>query len=67
MAGEQQSERKYGYAHRIGEEMRVYFLDGQSLKGKLLKAFQYEIIFEVPKGDELLEVTVFKGAVKYIV
>jgi sRNA-binding regulator protein Hfq len=47
--------------------MTVYFLDGKTLKGKLLKVFQYEIILEVVKSDEVFEVTVFKGAVKYIV
>lgn len=67
VAGEYQTERKYGYPHRIGEDMIVYFLDGQNLKRKLVKAFQYEIIFEVSKEVELLEVMVFKGAVKYIV
>ena len=67
MAGEHQTEWKYGYAHRIGEDMTVYFLDGKTLKGKLLKVFQYEIILEVVKSDEVFEVPVFKGAVKYIV
>lgn len=59
--------KKYGYAYRKGEEIKVYFLDGKALKGKLLKVYQYEIILEVDIQGELKEVTVLKGAVKYIV
>lgn len=62
-----EEKRKYGYIHRIGEEISVYFLDGKVLRGKLLKVFTYEIILEVEREDKQVEVTVFKGAVKYII
>ncbi|ONK24682.1 hypothetical protein BLX87_03965 [Bacillus sp. VT-16-64] len=68
MTEQQKSIRKrYGYAHRIGEEIAIYFLDGKVLKGKLLKAFTYEIILEVEREGKPVEVTVFKGAIKYII
>ncbi|KKB33718.1 hypothetical protein QY95_00037 [Bacillus thermotolerans] len=47
--------------------MSVYFLDGKVLRGKLLKAFTYEIMLEVERDGKQVEVTVFKGAVKYII
>lgn len=59
--------RKYGYIHRLGEEIAIYFLDGKVLRGKLLKVFTYEIIIEVEKDEKAVEVTVFKGAIKYII
>ncbi len=62
-----EEKRKYGYIHRIGEEISVYFLDGKVLRGKLLKVFTYEIILEVDREDKPVEVTVFKGAIKYII
>jgi len=62
-----EEKRKYGYIHRIGEEISVYFLDGKVLRGKLLKVFTYEIILEVDREDKSVEVTVFKGAIKYII
>lgn len=45
----------------------MHFKDGKSLKGKLLKAFTYEIMLEVEVQGEIKEVTIFKGAIKYIV
>ncbi|WP_079524963.1 MULTISPECIES: hypothetical protein [Halobacillus] len=59
--------KKYGYIHKIGENISICFLDGKVMKGKLLKVFQYEIILETEKNGEAVEVTVFKGAVKYII
>lgn len=64
---EKEEKRKYGYIHRIGEEIAVHFLDGKVLRGKLLKVFTYEIILEVEREGKLVEVTVFKGAIKYII
>lgn len=64
---EVQEGRKYGYRHRLGEEIKVHFKDGKSLKGKLLKAFTYEIMLEIEVQGEIKEVTIFKGAIKYIV
>lgn len=64
---EQEAKRKYGYIHKIGEELTVHFLDGKVLRGKLLKAFTYEIMLEVEREGKVMEVTVFKGAVKYII
>lgn len=64
---QQVTKRRYGYVHRIGEEIAVYFLDGKVLRGKLLKAFTYEIMLEVERDGKPVEVTVFKGAVKYII
>lgn len=59
--------KKYGYYHRLGEEIAIYFLDGKVLRGKLLKVFTYEIMIEVEREGKAVEVTVFKGAVKYII
>lgn len=59
--------RNYGYQHRIGEEIFIYFLDGKVLRGKLLKVFTYEIMIEVEREGKAVEITVFKGAVKYII
>ena len=67
MVEEVKEKRYYGYSSRKGEEISVYFLDGKMLKGKLLKSFKYEIILEVEKGNKLVEVTIFKAAIKYII
>lgn len=67
MTEQKEPKRRYGYMHRIGEELSVYFLDGKVLRGKLLKAFTYEIMLEVERDGKPIEVTVFKGAVKYII
>ncbi len=64
---ENEEKRKYGYIHKNGEEIAIYFLDGKVLRGKLLKVFVYEIIIEVEKDGKSVEVSVFKGAVKYII
>lgn len=64
---EKEQKRKYGYIHKLGEEIAVYFLEGKVLKGKLLKVFTYELILEVEKEGNPIEVTVFKGAIKYII
>lgn len=64
---ENEEKRKYGYIHKIGEEIAIYFLDGKVLRGKLLKVFVYEIILEVERESKLVEVSVFKGAIKYII
>lgn len=67
MAEQQEAKRKYGYSHKVGEEISIYFLDGKVLRGKLLKVFKYEIIIEVERESKAVEITVFKGAVKYII
>lgn len=67
MTERQETKRKYGYIHKIGEEISIYFLDGKVLRGKLLKAFTYEIILEIEREGKAIEVTVFKGAIKYII
>lgn len=67
MTEQQEPKRKYGYVHRKGEDIAVYFLDGKVLRGKLLKVFQYEIILEVEREGKTVEVTVFKGSIKYII
>ncbi|MYL43890.1 hypothetical protein [Virgibacillus salexigens] len=60
--------RKYGYENnKIGQEISIYFLDGKSLTGKLIKVFQYTIIIEKVIEGKRKEVTVFKGAVKFII
>lgn len=64
---EDEEKRKYGYIHKIGEEIAIYFLDGKVLRGKLLKVFVYEIILEVEREGKKVEVSVFKGAIKYII
>ncbi len=64
---ENEEKRKYGYIHKIGEEIAIYFLDGKVLRGKLLKVFVYEIILEIEREGRIVEVSVFKGAVKYII
>ncbi|UOQ48436.1 hypothetical protein MUN88_20785 [Gracilibacillus caseinilyticus] len=66
MAGGNQK-KTYGYTKKVGEEITIYFTDGKALKGKLIKVFQYDIIIEIVKNEEPIEVTVFKGAVKYII
>ncbi|MFB4166155.1 hypothetical protein ACE1TI_20770 [Alteribacillus sp. JSM 102045] len=57
----------YGYESKIGEEVAIYFLDGKVLRGKLIKVFQYDMLLEVTKEDQPIEVNVFKGSVKYII
>lgn len=64
---ENEEKRKYGYIHKVGEEISIHFLDGKVLRGKLLKVFVYEIILEVKRESKLVEVSVFKGAIKYII
>lgn len=59
--------QQYGYYAKEGEEIKVYFQDGKMLKGKLIKLLTYEIVLEIVRDEEPVEVTVFKGAVKYIV
>ena len=59
--------KKYGYHAKEGKEVAVYFVDGKVLKGKLTKILTYELILEVTKNDETVEITVFKGALKYII
>ncbi len=64
---ENEEKRNYGYIHKKDEEIAIYFLDGKVLRGKFLKAFTYEIILEVEREGKLVEVTVFKGSIKYII
>ena len=64
---ENEEKRRYGYIHKVGEEIAIHFLDGKVLRGKLLKIFVYEIILEVEREGKVVEVSVFKGAVKYII
>ena len=59
--------KRYGYHAKEGKEVAVYFIDGKVLKGKLIKVLTYELILEVLKNDEPVEITVFKGAMKYII
>lgn len=67
MAEEKKKSKKvYGYTTKIGKQVTIHFVDGKKLSGKLLKIYQYEVILEVIKDEEPVEVTVFKGAVKYI-
>jgi len=59
--------KKYGYHAKEGEEIKVYFQDGKALKGKLIKVLTYELILEIVREEKPVEVTVFKGAIKYII
>lgn len=66
------------YAHKIGEEITIYFLDGESLTGTLISATKDELVLERvikdrnPLPFKPLEIkakeqlTVFKTAIKYI-
>lgn len=57
----------HSYSKKIGREVAVHFLDGKVLKGKLAAIFKYEIVLEIKKDKQTIEVTIFKSAVKYII
>lgn len=59
----EENKRIYGYTNRVGEEIKVAFMDGKALTGKLLLAGKYEIFLDVDGK----EVSVFKHAIKYII
>lgn len=64
------SQKNYGYKNKIGKEIKIAFLDGKILSGKLIAIQKYEIIIEakVKKDDSepREEVSVFKHSIKYI-
>ncbi len=64
---EVKNKKPLGYANKKGEEVKIVFMDGKSIKGKLLGAFTYEIILEVETDGKPAEVSIFKHAVKYVI
>jgi len=59
----EENKRIYGYMNNLNEEVKVAFIDGKVIKGKLLFVGKYEIYLEV----EDKEVSIFKHAIKYII
>lgn len=57
----------HSYAEKIGKEVSVHFLDGKMLKGKLTAIFKCEIVLEIEKDKQTIEVTIFKSAVKHMI
>lgn len=64
---EEKKQKVLGYAGKKGEEIKIVFLDGKSIKGKLLGAFTYEIVLEVEIDGEPSELSIFKHAIKYVI
>lgn len=59
--------KTHGYYQKVDQEITVHFLDGKAIKGKLTFIGVYEIFLEVlTKDDAKSEITIFKGAIKYI-
>jgi len=61
-------EATHGFYTQIGKPVSVHFIDGKSLRGTLNLIGRYEIFLNVvnKEGNEQ-EITIFKGAIKYIV
>ena len=57
----------HSYSKKIGKEVSVYFLDGKVLKGKLTAIYNYEIVLEIERDKQMIEVNIFKSAVKYMI
>ncbi|MFJ7640719.1 RNA chaperone Hfq [Peribacillus sp. NPDC097225] len=57
--------REKPYKFRKGQEVKVAFLDGKSITGKIHQFSRYHIVLELQGKEELI--TVFKHAIKYIV
>jgi sRNA-binding regulator protein Hfq len=62
---EEQEKIEY-YWEQKGKEIKITFLDGKSLVGKLVIAHRYEIVLEIQKEEKPVRVTVMKHAIKYI-
>lgn len=54
------------YWEQQGKEIKITFLDGKSLVGKLVVSHRHEMILEIQKDEKPVRVTVRKQAIKYI-
>jgi RNA chaperone Hfq len=57
--------REKPYKFRKGQEVKIAFLDGKSITGRIHQFSKYHIVLELEGKEELI--TVFKHAMKYIV
>lgn len=48
----------------LNKKIRVVFIDGKAVVGKLIDVNRYELYLQLPKGKKLL--CIFKHSVKYI-
>lgn len=55
--------QEFPYKFRKGQEVKISFLDGKAMTGKINQISRYHIVLE--GKDELI--TVFKHAIKYII
>ncbi|WP_438833100.1 hypothetical protein [Streptococcus pluranimalium] len=63
---EEKAEKRYYLSEKIGQDVKIAFIDGKMLKGKLLGITRYEFLIEVPNDETDTPIVVLKGAVKYI-
>ncbi|MEQ9811107.1 MULTISPECIES: hypothetical protein [Streptococcus] len=66
MTEEKTEKKRYYLSEKVGQEVKIAFIDGKMLKGKLLKITPYEFIVELPDDETDTPVVVLKGSVKYI-
>lgn len=62
---EHHDETQYAYNQKKGEIIKIVFLDGKTMKGKLLHASPLELYVEV-YDTKVKNVLVYKHGVKYI-
>lgn len=66
MTEEKTEKKRYYLSEKIGQEVKIAFIDGKILKGKLLGITRYEFLIELPDDETDTPIVVLKGAVKYI-
>ncbi|MGX7776557.1 hypothetical protein ACVV62_05615 [Streptococcus pluranimalium] len=66
MTEEKTEKKRYYLSEKIGQEVKIAFIDGKILKGKLLGITRYEFLIELLDDETDTPVVVLKGAVKYI-
>lgn len=61
-------EESHGFYTEVGQEIIVHFIDGKAIKGTLNLIGRYEIFMTIfTKDGKEKEISVFKGAIKYII
>ncbi|GEE07809.1 hypothetical protein ScOT1_19030 [Streptococcus canis] len=63
---ETKTKNRYYLSEKIGHEVKIAFVDGKIIKGKLLAVTRYEFVVSLSDDETDTPVVCLKGAVKYI-
>lgn len=61
-----EKKKRYYLSEKIGHDVKIAFVDGKIIKGKLLAITRYEFVVALPDDETDTPIVCMKGAVKYI-